>query len=475
MNKISTGLDGLDEILYGGFIPKRSYLLRGGPGSGKSSIGYHFLKHALNRDKQVLYITLGEPKEQILENAQHIGMDLSGIHFVDLTPSDDIKKHSTNYNVFSASEIEQPPIFEAITGAIEKYKPERVVLDSVTMLRFLNQDAYNFRHTGLSFIKYIVRRGATLLLISESSEHINDQDSVFWVDGILDVEYSTAWRKLYVSKFRGSDFMHGNHAFKIDDKGVTIFPRLHPNRYENVFKNQVLSSGIDQIDHLLHGGIEKGTTTLITGASGVGKTNLGIQFINEAATRNERSAIYTFEESKELILRRSKMINIPIDEMIQKGNLKIVPVEPLSYSPDEFSAMVKKDIEDHDTQMVMIDTIGAYSMAVRDENTLERLHSLTVYLQNMGITTFLINESSNITGDLSATTMHASYLADNIIFLRYLEIQGKIRKAIGVLKKRLSSFENVIREYEITTDGIKVGKPLKNLRGILTGMPELIK
>ncbi len=473
--KISTGIEGLDRILYGGFIPNRSYLLQGGPGTGKSTLGYHFLNQGIQNGEETLFITLGEPSESIKQNSTKVGFDLADVTFLDLTPSADLNKSSQSYSVFATSEIEQKPMIEAIVNAIETHNPKRVVFDSITMLRFLNQDPFHYRNLGLSFVKYIAQQDATLLMISESTEHISDRDSVFWVDGVINVQYAPEWRKINVSKYRGSDFMHGNHSFKITDNGAEVFPKLQPNKYERSFDNKVLSSGITEIDNLLHGGIEQGTTTLITGASGVGKTNLGIQLMKEAASRNERSAIYSFEESVELIRRRSESINIPIEEMIREGKLKIMPVEPLSYSPDEFAEIVRNDVEENDTRLVMIDTMGGYGLAVHDDDVLERLHALSVYLQNMGVTTLLINESKDVTGNFSTTEIHASYLADNIIFLRYLELNGEMKKAIGVLKKRLSDFEKTIREFAITSEGIKVGQPLTNLKGILTGLPELIK
>jgi circadian clock protein KaiC len=330
------------------------------------------------------------------------------------------------------------------------------------------------RNMALSFINYITRQDATLILISEAVESTAEKDATFWVDGILELNNNSAWRKLTVTKYRGSDYESGTHAFKITDQGITVYPQLRPNNYSRQFEDDTLSSGIDEIDNLMHGGIEKGTVSLIVGATGVGKTNLGLQFIKETASRNERSTLYTFEESRELILNRSKKVNIPIEDMIDTGNLKIKPVEPLSYSPDEFSTMVRRDVEENDTRMVMIDSIGGYDLAVRDENVLERLHALTVYLQNMGVTTLLINESQDVSGHFSTTEMNASYLADNIIFLRYFEIKGELRKSIGVLKKRLSDFQKSIREYKITSDGIQVGQPLSNMRGILSGNPEII-
>jgi len=474
MDKISTGLPGLDEILHGGLIPGKSYLIQGGPGSGKSTLGLHFLNEAIQNDKETLYVTLGESKDSILTNASRMGMDLSKADFLDLSPKDDLYKSSNSYNVFSSAEIEQGPIMESIIKAVDEHKPSRVVLDSITMLRFLNQDPFQLRKMALSLINFVTSKGATLMLISESLDNSTEKDATFWVDGIMKLESDSPWRKITVTKFRGSDYVPESHALKITDRGMIVYPRMRPNDYSRQFPNETLSSGIKEIDKLLQGGIEKGTTSLIVGATGVGKTNLGLQFIKEAASRNDRSVLYTFEESKELILQRSKKVNIPLEEMLDTGNLRIVPVEPLSYSPDEFAKMVRTDVEENGTSIVMIDSIGGYNLAIREENILERLHALTVYLQNMGVTTFLINEAENITGQFKATQMNASYLADNILFLRYLEINGQLRKAIGVLKKRLSDFENTIREYKITSEGIKVGDPLHNIRGILSGNPEIV-
>lgn len=469
--KISTGVSGLDEILNGGLIPQKSYLIKGGPGTGKSTFGYHFLERALNDGEPVLYITLGETRENIISNAKQLGIDLSKAHFLDLTPEEDLYKNSSTYSVFSSAEVEQEPIIKSIVEAVDKHKPSCVFLDSITMLKSINQDPFQMRNMALSFIQFICQH-ATLLITSEAYEQTADKDATFWVDGIIQLEYSSDWRKISVSKFRGSDFLHGNHAFKINEQGVTVYPRLRPGNYDRTFLSEPISTGIVELDDLLHGGIEKGTVTIVSGPTGAGKTNFGIQFAKEAASRGERSAVYTFEESSEVLAKRSESIGVPVQSMIENGNLNIKSIEPLSYSPDEFSALVRRDIEENDTKIVIIDSVGGYSLSVREENTLERLHSLAVYLQNVGVTTLMIHETANITGQFETTGMNASYLADNIIFLRYLELNGELRKAIGVLKKRMSDFERTIREFDITSEGLKVGKKMTNLRGILTGMPE---
>lgn len=475
--KIGTGIEGLDHLLDGGLLPHRAYLLEGGPGTGKSTLGFHYLREGIDRGEAVLFITLGESRENVLNNAKRLGIDLSDVIFLDLTPREDFYAENKTYNVFPSSEVERGPFVDSIVEAMEEHSPDRVFLDSVTMMRYLTDDPLQLRKQTLSFIHYVCNRGATLLMTTEYTNNTggsNEQETSFWVDGIIKLKYASDWRRISVTKFRGSDFKDGSHAYKITGEGMTVYPRLVPGEYSRSFISKLLSFGIPELDEQTHGGIEQGTTTLITGPSGAGKTNLGVQFIKEAAARGERSALYTFEESREIVIRRSESINVPVREMLEEGSLRIVSVEPFSYSPDEFSHLVRKDVEENGTNVVMLDSIGGYNLAIREENLLERLHALTVYLQNMGVTSFLVNETQSLTGSFETTNMNASYLADNILFLRYLEHRGSILKAIGVLKKRLSGFEHSIRRFQITPEGITIGRQLSNMKGILSGMPESI-
>lgn len=470
--KIKTGIEGLDEILDGGLLPNKSYLIQGGPGSGKSTLGYHFLEEGNKNNENTLLISLSEQKESIIENSLRQNIDLSATQILDLSPESSLYEDGETYGIFSPSDVEQKPLMQKIKNVFDQHKPSRVVLDSVTMFNMLSDSPYHARTLILSFIRYLSDNDATLLMLSEQGTEI--EEASFWVSGVINLSYDSNWRNIKVTKLRGSDFQSGQHAFKITDTGLEIFPQLKPNKYERKFDTKQLQSGIEGVDEMLKGGIERGSTTLLTGPSGIGKTNLGVHFISQAASLGERSTIYSFEESREVILTRSKGINIPIDEIIEQHNLKIESIEPLSYSPDEFTKMVRKDVEENDTRIVMIDSIGGYKLAVGEENALARLHSLCVYLQNMGVTTILINENPNIFGDLRSTQINASYLADNIIFFRYLEHKGALLKSLGILKKRLSDFENQLRRFQITNNGIIMGKTLENMRGILTGQPEML-
>jgi len=296
----------------------------------------------------------------------------------------------------------------------------------------------------------------------------------FLSDSVITLTATPAGRTIQVEKFRGSGFIEGVHSLKLESSGIVVFPQLQPDTFNRTYTPESVSSGVPELDELLHGGIEKGTITIVTGPTGVGKTTFGAQFMKEAAGRGVRSVIYSFEEATDTILHRCEGINMPVRAMVENKTLQINAVEALSLTPDEFAHMVRQEVEVQGTQIVMIDSLSGYRLAMRGEEMVTHVHALCRYLQNMGVTTILINEVDSVTGDFQATGQGLSYLADNIIFLRYLEINGQLRKAIGVLKKRLSNFETTLREFQITRYGLKVGIPLSNLRGILNGVPEWV-
>lgn len=473
-NRLSTGIPGLDEILAGGFVPGRSYLVRGGPGSGKTTLGLHFLTAGAANGEKTLFITLEETEANIRRNAEARGFDLNGIQFLDLSPTSEFFAQVQTYDIFSSAEVERVPITEKIVERVTALKPQRVFLDPMTQFRYLATDVYQYRRQVLSFLRFLVEQGATVLFSSESSAEAPDDDLQFMSDGVLELSMEAQGRGVIIHKLRGSDFRAGRHAMRLTATGIEVYPRLLPEERKQEFVAETISSGVPELDELLNGGLERGTVTFITGPSGVGKTTLGLQFMKEAAGRGERSVVYTFEEEVEIMLRRAESINIPARTMIERGTLHVMKVEPLRWSPDEFAQLVRRQAEVEKTRVVMIDSVAGYQLAVRGENLTGHLHALCKYLQSHGVVVILIAEVTDVVGDFKVTEVGISYLADNVIFLRYLEINGQLRKAIGVLKKRLSDFEKTLREYEITRYGIKVGKPLTELRGILKGAPEWV-
>ena len=470
--RVSTGVAGLDQILKGGLIARRAFLLRGGPGSGKTTIGFHFLQEGIKNGEKSLFITLGETREQLKENAENLGVSLEGIEFLDLSPSSDFFSELESYDIFSPAEVEREPVTRRIIDTVNKLRPRRIFIDSMTQFRYLATDAFQFRKQALSFIRFLTEKGATVLFTSEASQEAPDNDLMFLSDGIIELRVHADRRSIKVLKLRGSDFISGEHSYVIGREGFVVYPRLIPEDYRVEFSYDVLSSGIPELDALLSGGLERGTVTILSGPTGVGKSTLGMVFLKEAAGRGEKSVIYSFEETEEKILSRCEASNIPARTMVERGRLMIRRIEPLTLLPDEFATIVQQDVKEWGAKVAMIDSTSGYEVAMGGENPRDHLHSVCRYLSNMGVLVLLPTEVRNITGEFKVSDHQISYLADNIIFLRYLEIGGEIRRAIGVLKKRLSDFEKTLREYEITRYGIQLGKPLVNLRNILSGTPD---
>ena len=469
--RLSTGVAGLDEILLGGLLPGQTYLVRGGPGTGKTMLGLQFLAAGQACGEAGFYINMAEPGAQIRKNARVLGFDISGVEFLDLSPNSEYFSRSESYDIFSPAEVEREPTTQKIIAEVERLKPRRIFVDAMTQFHYLTPDVFQFRRQILSLLRYLTERSATVIFSSESSERYPDDDLQFIADGVLHLHSSPDERTVTVVKYRGSGFRSGKHSLRLTPTGMQVFPRLLPESFGEKFVYQTISAGIPELDEMLCGGIERGAVTLITGPNGVGKTTVGLQFMKEAAGRGERSTVYMFEEARETLLLRSKGINIPVEYMTERGTLSLVAIEPLHYMPDEFARLVRRDVEEYGTRIVMIDSISGYRLSMRGQDLVAHLHALCKYLKNMGVTVILINELESVTGEFKATELGISYLADNIIILRYLELNGELHKAIGVLKKRLSDFEKTLREMEITRYGLKIGKPLTGLRAILSGMP----
>lgn len=471
--RISSGVTGLDEVLEGGFLPGRAYLVRGGPGTGKTLVGLHFLAEGAARGERTLFITLEEPENQLRRDARAMNFDLTGVTFLDLSPTSDFFTKAQVYDIFTPAEVEQEPTTQKIVEQVETLRPQRVFLEAMTQFRYLSPDAFQFHKQVLSFLRFLMDKGATVLFSSEGSEAAPDEELQFVSDGVIHLDARSPGRGITVMKFRGSDYRSGRHSMRLTDHGIEVYPRLLPERHGREYVTEPISAGIPGLDELLHGGIERGTVTLITGPSGVGKTTLGMCFMKEAASRGERSIIYSFEEAIETLVRRSEAIQIPVREMINRGTLAATHVEPLRYSPDELARMVRQEVEQKRARIVMLDSVAGYRMSLQGEGLADHLHALCSYLRNMGVTVLLINELEMIVGPFRATERGISYLSDNILFLRYVELQSQLCRTVGVLKKRVSGYEQSLRSLEITEQGVKVGPPMRSVRGILSGVPEV--
>ncbi|WP_081606149.1 ATPase domain-containing protein [Haloferax volcanii] len=472
--RLSTGISGLDAVLDGGLVPNRTYMVRGESGAGKTIAGYHFLTAGRENDEDVLFISFEESNADLRANAGTLGFDLSEVPILDLSPSPEAFLDDEAYTMLSPSEVEGKSTTTELKEAIEEHDPDRVVIDPLSQLGRLSSDRYQFRQLVSSLLSYLKRSGATTLFTSQPSSGGTDETLAYLCDGSISLSRSDWGRSVRIEKFRGSDSQTGPHAVRIDGgHGMRVFPRLVPGSHHREFTIEPLSSGIDDLDALLGGGIERGSITLVSGPSGVGKSTTGAAFARATAERGERAAVYLFEESKRSFRHRSESVGIPIDDLVDSGNLRVDAVEPLSLSTDEFAQRVRAEVEANDTKFVLIDGTAGYQLSLTDERSDIRreLHALARYLKNMGVTVVLTEEVQQVTGAFHASDNHVSYLADNILFIRYIEVRGEIRKAVGVLKKRFGGFEPTLRSFEIGRDGITVGEPLDELRGILTGTP----
>jgi circadian clock protein KaiC len=469
--RTSTGVSGLDEILRGGLVSNRSYMVRGGPGSGKTILGLQFLDWAVRRGDAALLITFGESEGELRRNGGELGFAMDGIRILDLSPDSSRFALDEEYDIFPPSEVERLPLTRRIREEVGAQRPVRVFVDGMTQLRYLTSNSFHFRNEALAFLRFLCELGSTVLFSSESNE-APDEDLQFIADAIIQLDFAAGHRTLSVLKFRGSDFRAGAHTLRLSSTGMQVFPRLVPDDFDMNFEPEQIPFGLPEMDALVAGGLERGTITILTGPSGVGKSSLGMQFVTAAALRGERAVVYLFEEQRELLIRRGEALRIPVRQALASGRLQILQVEPLRYTADEFALMVRHNVENQRATIVMLDSVSGYRLSLRDQDLVIHLHALAKYLQNMGVAVVLINEVEAITGDFRVTDVGVSYVADNIIFLRYIEINGEIAKALGVLKKRLSDFEKTLREVVLTPDGIRVGAKLTGLRGILRGEPE---
>lgn len=477
--RITTGIPGVDELFHGGLIPQRSYLLVGGAGSGKTVFSVQWLLEGRRRGERLLYITLTEPGADIQHNMASFGWQLNGIDLLDLTPIGDTDGTTEEYQVFSPGEVEHVVVWRAIYKAVLEKRPQRLVIDSVTQLRYLSTDEYQFRKKILGLASFLNKNGCTSLLSFETSEHERETSVGLAVDGLIRLRAEVSpsrvigLRSIQIEKFRGSDFISGMHPMRITGDGIRVYPhRIEPIGGQHLTL-ELLSSGIPQLDELLGGGIETGTTTIISGPSGVGKTTLGAAFLIEAVAAGRRAILFTFEEAVESLKIRSRGIGMPLEHWLEAGTLKIVRLNPMEEYPDEFLEKVRDAVKRDSFELVMIDSLRGYQLEMEQFGTpLDHIRNLVHYLNRQGVTSFLINEVEFITGSLRTTELAVSHLADNIVLLRYAEYAGQVIKVIACLKKRLGDFQPDLRELYITPEGIKVGEKLQNLRGILTGVPE---
>lgn len=473
--RISTGIEGLDEILAGGLIKNRNTLLRGPPGAGKTIFGLHFLAAGVENGETSLFLNLGEPSEYVQETAEFFDLNPSEIHFENLSPTQEAFSEEEAYSLFESAEVEQPGYIQRLKSSIEEIEPDRVLLDPITEFRFLTTDERQFRKQILALLDFLKAKDVTVVLTSQAAETVPDEDLQFLTDAVISLDIVSDHRNVEVKKFRGSSFRSGPHAYDIRTSGVAVWPKIQPHLEATELPElKTLSSGVPELDQLLGGGITQGTVTFLSGPTGAGKTTTGVQFLKEAVAQGKKAALYEFEESKHTLLDRSASVNIPIGPIVERGDLSIREIKPDQMTVDEFTWNVKQDVEEEGIDFVIIDGTSGFQQNLRGMSPDPSQDLLRVgrYLLSQGVTVIVPHEIHSITGSFTVTEKGTSNLADTIIFIRHVEYKGQMRKVIGTLKKRTGDFERHLRELEITEFGLSVGDPLPHLRGILSGTPD---
>ena len=471
-----TSIVGLDDVLRGGLARRRLYLVQGVPGCGKTTLALQFLRAAADRREPVLYVTLSETEEELNAVAASHGWTLDGIATHNLAPPAEAIDPDEQYTMFHASEVELSATLKEVLTSVDRLNPTCVVVDSLSELRLLAGSPLRYRRQILALKQFLSARKCTAILLDDLTSEAEDLQMQSIVHGVLHLEqmspeYGSERRRLRVVKYRGVPFRGGYHDYIIREGGIEVFPRLVASEHRHGSDRLKHSSGISSLDMLLGGGIEEGTSTLIIGPAGTGKSTLATQFAVAAAGRGKRSALFVFDENPETLLLRCGAMSIDVTAHIQQDLISIQPVDPAELAPGEFVHGVRTAVA-NGASIIVIDSLNGYLNAMPGERFLTiQLHELLKYLGQQGVATILIGANQGIVGSQMHTPVDASYLADAVILLRYFEARGDVRQAISVVKKRGSQHERTIREYFFDTSGIHVGEPLRQFHGVLTGVP----
>lgn len=481
---VPAGISGLDDIIRGGFPEKCLYLITGQPGTGKTSLAIQFLLEGTRVGERCLYITLSESRKEIEKVARSHGWDLSRLQIVELIPSEHNLSADAQLTVFNPSEMELGETTEALIEAVNTHRPQRLVIDSLSEIRLIAQNALRYRRQVLALKQFFGGHDCTVLLLDDRTGGIEDDHLQSIAHGVVMLEqlvnqYGAERRRLRISKMRGVPFRGGFHDFAIRRGGLDVFPRLVAAEHLTEFADVDVLSGNPHLDGLLGGGLPTGTSTLLLGPAGTGKSTVATQFATACAARGERVAMFVFDENIGTFRSRSRKLGLQVDSAIQTGQLTVQQIDPAELSSGEFAAIVRRAAEGTDAsgkpaRMIIVDSLNGYLNAMPEEKFLTaQLHELLSYLGQKGVVTILTVTQSGMVGNMSSP-VDTTYLADNVILFRYFEAKGAVRRAISVVKKRNGHHERTIREIDLDKTGIVIGEPLVDFHGVLTGVPTYV-
>jgi circadian clock protein KaiC len=472
---VATGSDALDQILAGGYARGRVHLLEGRPGSGKTTLAMQFLMAARQRGNVPLYVTLSEGKEELQEAAESHGWSLEGLNIYELIPPELSLDPAHEQSVLYSSDLELGETVQLVMKEFERIKPDCVVFDSLSDIRLLAGTALRYRRQVLALKYFFAREGSTVIFVDDLTEELDDANLHSIVHGVVRLEktsvsYGDDRRRLRVFKMRGRAFRSGAHDYIIRTGGLEIFPRLSASDHkQRSLQPGSVMSGVAELDDLMGGGLDRGTSTLILGPAGSGKSTLAMQYLTEGLKRGERALFISFDETRHNFFRRAAGLNMDFEQY--GGRFSFRQIDPAELSPGELVAIVRNHVELDGVELVVLDSLSGYQNAMPEEQfMLLQMHELLTYLNQQGVLSFLILAQHGLVGQMQSA-VDLTYLSDSVLLLRFFEAFGELRRAISVIKKRTGFHESAIREYRIDSTGIRVGEPLRNFSGVLTGIP----
>jgi circadian clock protein KaiC len=478
-NRLTTGIGGLDNILEGGLPSGHLYLIEGDPGTGKTTLALQFLLSGASEGESVLYVTLSESEKELNAVAGTHGWSLDKVQIFELLPDEETLRPERQYTVFHPAEVELGDTTKAIVSKVEEINPKRVVIDSLSELRMLAQDALRYRRQILAFKQYFSGKECTVLLLDDRTNTDSDLQLQSIAHGVLALEnlprdYGVKRRRLEVLKLRGSSFREGFHDYGIKKGGLSIYPRLVASEHKTKFAREHISSGIKELDALVGGGIDRGTSTLIMGPAGAGKSTIAAKYAFAAMERGESAAVYLFDEGIRTYLSRLQSLGFDAEPFLENGRFLLYQVDVAELSPGEFANRVRQVVERDGARVVIIDSLNGFMNAMPGEKYLPmQLHELTTFLNQKGVASFMVLAQHGLIGREMQNPVDVSYLADSVLLLRFFEAKGEVRQAISMIKKRSGHHERSIRELRLHR-GIIVGDPLFDFKGVLTGVPDVL-
>lgn len=478
-DKASSGLPELDDILGGGFVLARIHLVEGKAGTGKTTLGMQFVMAGRDRGEKVLYITMSETCDELQAVAVAHGWSLDGIEISELVPPDTVEGDDNRQTMFRPSEVELGETMRLLCADIERIDPVRIVIDSLSEMRLLAQSPLRYRRQIFALKHFLGLRRATVLMIDDVTSESHDLQLHSIVHGVVTLEelaldYGSERRRLRVTKMRGVKFRGGYHDYVIRTGGLEVFPRLATVAHSGTLPKEVIGSGSEQLDAMLGGGLRRGTSALLVGPAGSGKSSVALSIACNAVRQGHCAVLFAFDEGTESIIERASGLGIEVGPLIASGDIVLHQINPTEMSPGEFTALVCRSVAERDAAVVIIDSLNGYLQAMPQERFLAlEIHQLLSYLNQQGVLTILIMAQHGLVGVVESP-IDLSYLSDAVLLLRFFEAQGKVRKAISVLKKRVGTHEDTIREFRLTAQGLQVGEPMTDFQGIMSGIPTYV-